>query len=43
MTVKPPLASPPPATFGKLGKKGYCVAMFVRELDEWKVRLAYWK
>ena len=29
--------------FWKAWKKGYCVAMFVRELDEWKVRLAYWK
>src|ERR1700752_4422933 len=25
------------------GKKGYCVAIYVRELDEWKVRIAYWK
>ena len=25
------------------GKKGYCVAIYVRELDEWKVRVAYWK
>jgi hypothetical protein len=25
------------------GKKGYCVAIYVRELDEWKVRMAYWK
>ena len=24
-------------------KKGYCVAIYVRELDEWKVRMAYWK
>ena len=26
-----------------LGKKGYCVAVYVRELDEWKIRMAYWK
>ena len=25
------------------GKKGYCVAVYVRELDEWKIRMAYWK
>jgi hypothetical protein len=25
------------------GEKGYCVAIYVRELDEWKVRIAYWK
>jgi len=25
------------------GKKGYCVAIYVREPDEWKVRIAYWK
>jgi len=25
------------------GKKGSCVAIYVRELDEWKVRMAYWK
>jgi ketosteroid isomerase-like protein len=25
------------------GKKGYCVAIYIRELDEWKVRMAYWK
>jgi hypothetical protein len=25
------------------GKKGYCVAIYVRELDEWKIRVAYWK
>jgi hypothetical protein len=25
------------------GKKGYCVAIYVRELDEWKIRMAYWK
>ena len=25
------------------GKKGYCTAIYVRELDEWKVRVAYWK
>jgi hypothetical protein len=25
------------------GKKGYCVAIYVRELDQWKVRIAYWK
>jgi hypothetical protein len=24
------------------GKKGYCVAIYVRELDKWKVRMAYW-
>jgi hypothetical protein len=23
------------------GKKGYCVAIYVRELDEWKVRMEY--
>jgi ketosteroid isomerase-like protein len=25
------------------GKKGCCVAIYVRELDEWKIRMAYWK
>jgi hypothetical protein len=25
------------------GKKGYCVAIYVRELGEWKVCMAYWK
>jgi ketosteroid isomerase-like protein len=25
------------------GKKGYCVAIYVRELDQWKIRIAYWK
>ena len=25
------------------GKKGYCVAIYVRDLDEWKIRTAYWK
>jgi hypothetical protein len=25
------------------GKKCYCVAIYVRELDEGKVRTAYWK
>jgi ketosteroid isomerase-like protein len=25
------------------GKKGYCVAIYVRELDEWKIRMEYWK
>jgi ketosteroid isomerase-like protein len=25
------------------GKKGYCVAIYVREIDEWKVCMAYWK
>ena len=24
------------------GKKGYCVAIYVRQLDEWKIRTAYW-
>jgi hypothetical protein len=24
-----------------LGKKGYCVAIYVRELDEWKIRMEY--
>jgi ketosteroid isomerase-like protein len=24
------------------GKKGYCVTIYVRELDEWKVRTAHW-
>jgi hypothetical protein len=24
------------------GKRGHCVAIYVRELDEWKVRMAYW-
>jgi hypothetical protein len=24
------------------GKKGHCVEIYVRELDEWKVRMAYW-
>ena len=24
------------------GKKGHCVAIYVRELDKWKVRMAYW-
>jgi hypothetical protein len=25
------------------GRKGYCVAIYVRELDQWKIRIAYWK
>jgi ketosteroid isomerase-like protein len=25
------------------GKPGYCVAIYVRELDEWKIRTEYWK
>jgi hypothetical protein len=25
------------------GTKGYCVAIYVRELDKWKVRIAYWR
>jgi ketosteroid isomerase-like protein len=25
------------------GKPGYCVTIFVRELDDWKVRTEYWK
>ena len=24
------------------GKKSHCVEIYVRELDEWKVRMAYW-
>jgi len=26
-----------------LGKPGYCVTINVRELDEWKIRMEYWK
>jgi uncharacterized protein (TIGR02246 family) len=25
------------------GKPGYCVTIYVRELDEWKIRMEYWK
>jgi ketosteroid isomerase-like protein len=25
------------------GKKGYCVTIYVRELDEWKVRTVHWR
>jgi uncharacterized protein (TIGR02246 family) len=25
------------------GKPGYCVTINVRELDEWKIRMEYWK
>ncbi|HET9373665.1 MAG TPA: hypothetical protein VFO40_01730 [Chthoniobacterales bacterium] len=25
------------------GKKGYCVTIYVRELDEWKVRTGHWR
>ena len=24
------------------GKRGHCIAIYVRELDKWKVRMAYW-
>ncbi len=25
------------------GKPGYCVTIYVRELDDWKIRTEYWK